>query len=752
MNKNAFLIGVLLILFLLGLGLLSAVCDSKNTPIIKPINYFELAEDELFEYDFNLSNMDEENVSYNIAFLDRRLTGIYINNDGVMKFTPSSDDVGSARIGLIAVIEDCAYTLVITLKVWDRPEFTSYKPINSTVEINQTQHLDFSAKARDRDVNDSLTYEWFIDSDLFNESINETVFTFRPGYKYAGVHEISVRVTDTHNLSDTETWYVQISKVNRPPVLMFFIPGFILFKNTDAGAYNLNDYFADPDGGRLRFEYKQVNPAYELPGIVYANISVIIDRTGFITYSPMNNTKGRAYFVFTAYDILNLSTESNIVGVDVVTSDQFNDLRETSTTDFCGDYVCSLVEDCHTCPFDCGVCEEQDHVGCDPDWNCTEWSPCMPAGFMFRNCTDLNDCNDNRTKPDEIRQCDYNATCDDGLKNGIEEGVDCGGPCEPCPTCNDSIQNQGEGGVDCGGPCEPCPSCTDGLKNQNESDIDCGGPCSRCPGGKSCLKNKDCESLRCEYLVCSFPSCNDSIRNQGEEGIDCGGPCAKRCGTCFDGIQNGGELGVDCGGLCKPCPTCDDGIKNGDERLVDCGGECRKCTLNDYFQRFFVFFLILIIVIAVIPLGFVTYFFYLLANPERARGLYEHNTSFTFLIEMNRLFRKLRKKSLVIGEDVAKGFINELTELGKRLDVGDKEVYERVLRIYSAVLGLPEEFDDNIFNMKLRSSGIPLFLKILFAGFYKKAEILPLATYVAAEQKQDMIVELKFLISELVKG
>ena len=135
--------------------------------------------------------------------------------------------------------------------------------------------------------------------------------------------------------------------------------------------------------------------------------------------------------------------------------------------------------------------------------------------------------------------------------------------------------------------------------------------------------------------------------------------------------------------------------------------------------------------------------------------MYENNRSFAFLIEANKFFRKLRKlrkKSPVISEEVAKNFMNELSELSTRPEINDKELYERIIRIYTALLGLPEEFDDNIFNMKLRASNIPLLLKILFSGFYKKAEILPVATFVAKEQKLDMIVELKFLLSELVKG
>ena len=51
-------------------------------------------------------------------------------------------------------------------------------------------------------------------------------------------------------------------------------------------------------------------------------------------------------------------------------------------------------------------------------------------------------------------------TCTDGIQNGDEAGVDCGGSfCAPCITCSDGIQNGDETGVDCGGSfCPPCNS------------------------------------------------------------------------------------------------------------------------------------------------------------------------------------------------------------------------------------------------------------------------------------------------------
>lgn len=48
-------------------------------------------------------------------------------------------------------------------------------------------------------------------------------------------------------------------------------------------------------------------------------------------------------------------------------------------------------------------------------------------------------------------------SCFNGIKDGDETDVDCGGSCVPCATCDDGIKNGEETGIDCGGPdCEPC--------------------------------------------------------------------------------------------------------------------------------------------------------------------------------------------------------------------------------------------------------------------------------------------------------
>jgi len=99
-----------------------------------------------------------------------------------------------------------------------------------------------------------------------------------------------------------------------------------------------------------------------------------------------------------------------------------------------------------------------------------------PGGFRY-SLTQSAACGDTPTP-----------TCTDGIQNGDETGVDCGGSCAPCatPTCDDGIQNGDETGVDCGGAdCPACPAtCDDGIQNGNETGVDCGGPdCSPCSTG-----------------------------------------------------------------------------------------------------------------------------------------------------------------------------------------------------------------------------------------------------------------------------
>ena len=106
-------------------------------------------------------------------------------------------------------------------------------------------------------------------------------------------------------------------------------------------------------------------------------------------------------------------------------------------------------------------------------------------------------------------------------------------------------------------------TCSDGVKNGSETDLDCGGNCAtKCANGSGCLIGSDCVSLSCSMGgTCLAPTCTDGIKNGTETDTDCGGvTCDGQGHLCADGLKC--SSGGDCtSGLCDAtnhvCDTTD---------------------------------------------------------------------------------------------------------------------------------------------------------------------------------------------------
>ena len=180
----------------------------------------------------------------------------------------------------------------------------------------------------------------------------------------------------------------------------------------------------------------------------------------------------------------------------------------------------------YNCAAFTGSCTDGACVNIEPGGPCFDDGPACAPGLTCEGATDtsLGTCTGELADP----------TCDDGVQNGDEEGVDCGGACDACevePTCDDGVENGDEEGVDCGGSCDPCeggPTCDDAEQNGDESDVDCGGgTCDACADGGTCGVADDCASGVCgeEDGLCAAPACDDGVENGDEGGIDCDGSC-----------------------------------------------------------------------------------------------------------------------------------------------------------------------------------------------------------------------------------
>ena len=161
------------------------------------------------------------------------------------------------------------------------------------------------------------------------------------------------------------------------------------------------------------------------------------------------------------------------------------------------------------------------HEGCD-DGNTQNDDACLD-NCKVAKCGDgyvhtgVEACDDgNKDNSDGCLQMCIIATCGDGY---VHEGV------EACDDAN-AVEDDG-----CDNACAAPATCVDGLKNGEESDVDCGGPaCEGCLDGEECDADMDCGSFFCGEHVCVTPRhCRDIrdmklAKEDGSYWVDPDGP------------------------------------------------------------------------------------------------------------------------------------------------------------------------------------------------------------------------------------
>ena len=465
------------------------------------------------------TNLDEEST---LTYGDGRFT------------LKTNSTANQTKILFYAVAPDgCTGTVVVTYAIRRPPLITTTPPVGN-LTVTEGRALRFTATA------EAVVTRWLLDGDVVARK--NTSFAYRADYNSAGRHTLTFVVQDEHGLVNNATWYLEVRNKNRAPVQVTKFLDAALPLGSEF-TINLSHYFLDAD--KTKMDYV-IETAGTTGYFETANLT-ITQKADMVTFH--GDKEGKIFITVTATDPIGATATANTFAILVA-----GDVTRVAQTSYCGDNICFIDENCASCPEDCGMCNAEK---CTPQWDCTPWGQCRFPGIQQRTCVVVNNCTEEGDVPADFQECDYEPRCDDGVMNGNETGVDCGGSCSPCPTCDDGLQNQGEEDVDCGGPCDPCPSCDDGLQNQKESDIDCGGPCDPCLPGSHCFVPAECNSYHCLAGVCQEASCDDNVLNQDEEETDCGG-------------------------VCDPCPTCDDEQKNQDEYLVDCGGPCRECVWQDW--------------------------------------------------------------------------------------------------------------------------------------------------------------------------
>ena len=265
--------------------------------------------------------------------------------------------------------------------------------------------------------------------------------------------------------------------------------------------------------------------------------------------------------------LVNEDCASKGCGKDFLCSPCANMMKDNAETDTdCGGGTCApcvemkqckVNSDCATMVCTGGVCNGCGNTikdGKESDVNCggPDCSKCVDG----KTCMAATDCASNGCLNGLC------SLCGNGVQDLGESDVDCGGTANPsmeiCPRCDNGKVCVTT--ADCkNGTCGVtfrCGSCGDGLLNGDESDVDCGGTCpTKCPEAKICNGDTDCQQGICLKMATS--STSGAGGAGGAPNVDAGvtfGPQGV-CNTCTDGVKSGMlETDVDCGGT--SCPKC----------------------------------------------------------------------------------------------------------------------------------------------------------------------------------------------------
>jgi hypothetical protein len=179
---------------------------------------------------------------------------------------------------------------------------------------------------------------------------------------------------------------------------------------------------------------------------------------------------------------------------------------------------------------------------------CTSAADCVGgAACTLGVCS--NHCSDGLRNFDET-DVDCGGSCAPcGENKACTLDLDCGSrPCHNgrcgCSTAADCAAGEACLLGDC------YPQCSDGMKDGNESDVDCGGSCAPCGENKACTRYTDCQTYMCVNGRCGCMTAADCAAGEWCVNDNCYNHCA-------DHIMDADETGLDCGGAdCAACPIC----------------------------------------------------------------------------------------------------------------------------------------------------------------------------------------------------
>jgi len=335
------------------------------------------------------------------------------------------------------------------------PPTISLGSCNATAVQNTTYTCQLNVTDADGTANMSDVV-FYSGASIFNITANGSI-NFTPTNDDVGVHLIGFTAQDasgcTNGFADVNLT-LTVQNINDPPVLTTNLSDITLEVNTTLFPFFLVDYFTDPDGDVMNFT-----------STVPTGILVLIEGSSLVSITTQSCEADGELITFTATDPFNASATSNVVTITVTcalpsTGDTGTDGAGGGgggSSSLCdSDWVCDewfaclpanvQWQRCHDergCAVDRYLKRLCEYTGppplCAENWLCEEWGVCVQNGTQMRVCTDLTACGTTVLQPPLTQECTYLASCFDGVQNGDETAVDCGGACGACPVTESPV-------------------------------------------------------------------------------------------------------------------------------------------------------------------------------------------------------------------------------------------------------------------------------------------------------------------------
>src|SRR3989344_1012962 len=213
--------------------------------------------------------------------------------------------------------------------------------ISSLPNQNATSNLSFTLQVNATDADNHSLY-YYDNTTLFEINLTTGRIKFTANNSQAGNYSIQIKVSDYNSACPTNAstiFNLTIISANPLPIFNRTIPNQTWEENVQLTGLDLDDYFYDSQNENLTY-----SASYGEHVNLSLDNNLSSPSKGTVNITPETNWYGLSWVVFTAYDAINQTANSNNITLSV------------TSTSCCGDGTCDFNEGCSSCAADCGTC------------------------------------------------------------------------------------------------------------------------------------------------------------------------------------------------------------------------------------------------------------------------------------------------------------------------------------------------------------------------------------------------------------